>query len=55
MQYIGDTYRISREKRGYQTQWFYDAVVTESVFLVGTDSRTSAWEEHFISDIGDRP
>lgn len=53
-QYIGDMYRISCEKRGYETRWFYDAVVTENVFLVGTASRTRSREEHFISDIRKR-
>lgn len=41
-QYIGDTYRVLREKHGYETRWFYDAVITESAFLVGADSRTLA-------------
>jgi len=48
-QYIGR--HVPSEKRGYETRWFYDAVVTESIFLVGIDSRTRSREEHFISDI----
>jgi len=48
-QYIGR--HVPSEKRGYETRWFYDAVVTESIFLMGIDSRTRSREEHFISDI----
>lgn len=52
---IGDTYRVPREKRGYETRRtvLCRCCNRECVFLVGNAICERARKEHFIPDNGD--